>query len=51
MASLFVLIVLVVVVVMTIMWAFGKALWWLRVTFPPQRRRGHTRHRPRDRDG
>ena len=20
-------------------WAFGKVLWWLRVTFPPKRRR------------
>ncbi len=31
---------LVVIVVMTVLWAFGKALWWLRVTFPPRRPRG-----------
>lgn len=48
MTSLFALIVLVVIAVMTVMWAFGKALWWLRVTFPPRRGRGRQRPRPRD---
>lgn len=43
MKSMLLVIVLVVIAVMTVLWAFGKVLWWLRVTFPPKR----PRRRPR----
>jgi nitrate reductase NapE component len=36
--SILLAIVLVVVAVMTVLWAFGRVLWWLRITFPPRPR-------------
>ena len=39
MGRLMLLIVLGVVVVMLFAWASGRALFWLRATFPPNRRR------------
>lgn len=32
-------IVVAVIAIFTVLWAFGKVLWWLRVTFPPQKTR------------
>lgn len=43
MTKILLVMVLAVIAVMTVLWAFGKVLWWLRVTFPPRR--------PRRRDG
>ncbi len=39
MSGLLLGIILAVIAVFTVMWAFGKVLWWLRVTFPPRRKR------------
>lgn len=38
MKGLFLGIILVVVAAFVLLWAFGKVLWWLRVTFPPRPR-------------
>ena len=38
MGRLMLLVVLGVVAVMLVAWALGRALFWLRATFPPRRR-------------
>lgn len=43
MTKILMLTLVVVIILMTILWAFGKALWWLRVTFPPKRPRSRRR--------
>lgn len=45
MTKLFLVLVLGTIAVMTVMWALGKALWWIRVTFPPRPRPGAGRRR------
>lgn len=39
MSRVLVVVVLGVTVLMIVAWALGRVLFWLRVTFPPNRRR------------
>ncbi len=43
MTKVFLVVVLGTIAVMTVLWGLGKALWWLRVTFPPRRPVGRRR--------